>query len=391
MDWSKVTVIELANVLAGPSVGQWLAELGATIIKVENPATRGDVTRGWKLSQEDKHSDKPAYFTSINWGKQSIGLNMKAPESKEILDRLFSQADIVLSSFIPGQAEGLGLEVDEILTKHPELIWAEINGYGSDMPRAAYDAIIQAEAGFTYMNGTPGHTSKMPVALMDVLAAHQLKEGILLALLDRQSSGKGRRLSVSLLESGISSLVNQASNWLNAGHLPEPKGSDHPNIVPYGTQFTCLNGERIVLAVGSDKQFAMLCEVLGQAVPESFLTNQKRVENRQEVVSWLQGLLQKRNREELLRNLYHVKVPAGAVKNLAEVFQAQQAKRLLLSDGESYAVRQLITNGIASHSDLTSPPSFHQHGVHLLQQLGYTADQIHQLELRGVIPQLPEV
>lgn len=391
MDWSRITVIELASVLAGPSVGQWLAELGAHVIKVENPATNGDVTRSWKLPSEPINADTPAYFTAINWGKESIGLNLKTPESKEILDRLFSTADVVLSSFIPSQASGLGLVIEEILTEHPELIWAEINGYGPDEPRAAYDAIIQAESGFTYINGTPGHTSKMPVALMDVLAAHHLKEGILLALLERQSTGEGKRISVSLLESGISSLVNQASNWLNAGHLPVPKGSDHPNIVPYGTQFTCRRDEGIVLAVGTDKQFQQLCAVLGQAVPQEFRTNPERVSKRAGVVSWLQELLKNQDRNNLLKDLHRLKVPAGAVKNIAEVFQDSHTNQLLISDGASKAVRQQLTNGITSRSDLTAPPSFHQQGVPLLQRLGFTPEQISRFENIGVIPQSSEL
>lgn len=391
MDWSKITVIELANVLAGPSVGQWLAELGATVIKVENPTTRGDVTRSWKLSNEDHASDTPAYFTSINWGKKSLGLNMKTSESRGILDRLFESADVVLASFIPGQTAVLGLDPRGICQRYPKLIWAAINGYGPDQPRAAYDAIVQAESGYTYMNGTPGHTSKMPVALMDVLAAHHLKEGILLALLERQQTGKGGMISVSLLESGISSLVNQASNWLNAGHLPQPKGSDHPNIVPYGTQFSCRNDEKIVLAVGSDKQFRLLCEVLGQPVPIGFQTNPERVAARAKVISWVQQLLEDRDRTQILEELNRLKVPAGAVKNMKEVFASDQTTQLLISDGDSVAVRQQITNGIASRSDLTSPPSFHQHGVHLLHSLGFTDDQIHEFELNGVIPQSSEV
>ncbi|MFK7925857.1 MAG: CoA transferase, partial [Bacteroidia bacterium] len=179
--FKDLIVIELASVLAGPSVGMFFAELGARVIKIENPRFGGDVTRSWKLAHEDKADTRSAYFSCINWGKESLSLDLKQEPDRVILHQLLAKADIMLSSFIPGQAERLGIEAESLMKAYPKLILGEINGYGKDNARPAYDAIIQAEAGFMYINGEGEQLYKMPVALMDVLAAHQLKEGLLLA------------------------------------------------------------------------------------------------------------------------------------------------------------------------------------------------------------------
>ena len=180
-----IKVLELASVLAGPGVGQFFAELGAEVIKVENLKTCGDVTRSWKSAGEET-DDRSAYFCSVNWGKQSIAIDLMTGEGREIVHHLAARSHIVIVSYKPGDADKLGVDYGSLSKDHPELIYGQITGYGSGNQRVGYDAIIQAEAGFMFMNGEPGGPSlKMPVALIDLLAAHQLKEAILIALLQR--------------------------------------------------------------------------------------------------------------------------------------------------------------------------------------------------------------
>lgn len=263
--YNDLVVIELASVLAGPAVGMFFAELGARVIKVENSETMGDVTRSWRLSSEPKESDISSYFSSVNWGKQSIAVNATVPEGRRIVYDLVRNADIVIASYKPGDDKKLALDYDTLSGINSQLIYGHVTGYGKEDPRAGYDAILQAASGFTYLNSAPeGSPVKMPIALIDLLAAHQLKEALLLALIRRMESGGGAYIHTSLLQSGIASLANQAANWLVAGHIPERSGSDHPNIVPYGGTFKTRDERDVMLGVGNDQQFRKLCAVLGR-------------------------------------------------------------------------------------------------------------------------------
>jgi crotonobetainyl-CoA:carnitine CoA-transferase CaiB-like acyl-CoA transferase len=205
-------VLELASVLAGPGVGQFFAELGAKVIKVENARTGGDVTRSWRVSGENT-DDRSTYFCSVNWGKQSIAVDLAAAEGKDIVCRLALRCDIVIASYKPGDAEKLGVDYKTLSREHPDLIYGQISGYGNSDTRVGYDAIIQAESGFMFLNGEPGGRSlKMPVALVDILAGHHLKEGLLLALMKKYQTGMGSLVEVSLLDAALASLANQATN-----------------------------------------------------------------------------------------------------------------------------------------------------------------------------------
>ena len=259
-------ILELANVLAGPAVGQFFAELGAEVLKVEAPG--GDVTRSWRLPNEQPSEGRSAYFCAANWGKKSKVLDLRTSEGRAALEPLLAETDVLLTSYKAGDAARFGLDAKELLETYPRLVIGEISGYGAIDARVGYDAIVQAEAGFTYLNGNnPADYHKMPVALVDLLAAHQLKQGLLLALWQRDRTGKGSVVRVNLLDAALASLANQATNYLVGGVVPQPMGSEHPNIVPYGSIYRTADGAGVVLAVGTDKQFAALTQLLCLETP----------------------------------------------------------------------------------------------------------------------------
>ncbi|MBL4592911.1 MAG: CoA transferase, partial [Flavobacteriales bacterium] len=246
---SNLKVIELASVLAGPDVGMFFAELGAKVIKVENKLLNGDVTRNWKSIDEDKNAKVSAYFSAVNWHKEYLFLNLKNKYDQEKVYDLIKEADIVIANFKPGDDIKLGMDYNTLKNYNSNLIYGEINGYGSNSKRAAYDVVLQAETGFMSMNGNESSGPiKMPIAMIDVLAAHQLKEGLLLALLKKEKTGKGSLVEVSLYDTALSSLKNQATNWLMNQFIPQLIGSLHPNIAPYGETFKTKDGKLLVLA-----------------------------------------------------------------------------------------------------------------------------------------------
>ncbi|TGE26053.1 CoA transferase [Hymenobacter aquaticus] len=325
-------VLELASVLAGPQVGQFFAELGATVLKVEAPA--GDVTRTWKTSAEPAATDVSAYFSCANWGKQSIVADLTTAAGLARVRELAARADVVIASYKPGDAEKLGVDYDQLRTLNPRLIYAHLTGYGPESARAGYDAVLQAEAGFMYLNAQPGQEpQKMPVALIDLLAAHQLKEGLLTALYHRACTGQGSLLRVSLLDSALASLANQAATWLVTSHDPKPLGSGHPSIVPYGTVYRAGNGRSLVLAVGADRQFRHLCAALERpewAADARFGTNEARVAHRAALETLLQQRIGEVDGDTLLRELEQLGVPAGAVRTVGEALTLESGRQMLL-------------------------------------------------------------
>ncbi len=326
-----LTVVELAGVLAGPAVGMFFAELGAKVIKIEHPD--GDVTRQWKLPSEDAASQVSAYFSAVNWGKAYQRINLKTAQGQEEVLSLLATADVVLTNFKAGDDVKLGLDYETLKSLNPKLIYGAITGFGAGDPRTAFDVVLQAEAGLMYMNGTPeSGPVKWPVAVVDLMAAHQLKEGILLALLQRERTGQGAKVTVSLYDAAVASLANQATNWLMAGHVPQRLGSLHPNIAPYGETLMCADGGQIVLAVGSNGQFESLCRVLGlEELPADprFANNYQRVLHRQQLIDLLQAQAAPWQRDGLLAALLAAQVPAGAIRNMQEVFGQPRAQQLI--------------------------------------------------------------
>lgn len=330
--FKDLVVIDASSVLAGPSVGMFFAELGAKVIKIENAKQGGDVTRTWKNSAEQKDATISAYWSSINYKKEYLFLDLSEPKDQESIHELLSTADILLTNFKLGDAKKFNLQPEILWAKYPQLIQASIGGFSSEPSRVAYDVVMQAETGFMYMNGdAKTMPTKMPVALIDVLAAHHLKEAILIALYKRQKTHKGSILHCTLECAGISSLSNQASNYLMTGLVAQRNGSLHPNIAPYGELLQTADGKFIVLAVGSDRQFESLLEVLDLESlknDERFIHNQNRVMHRTELLQLLTSHSIKINSDHLMEKLNAAFVPAGMVKTMDEIFATPLGKSM---------------------------------------------------------------
>ncbi len=333
--FKDLKIIELASVLAGPSVGMFFAELGANVTKYENKVTKGDVTRHWKLPNETKE-DVSAYFSSINYHKKYQLINYKDVTDFNNLMAKIKVADIIICNFKEGGAEKFKLDYRSLKEINSKLIYCQLNGFSSVPERVAFDVVLQAECGYMYMNGQPDSApTKMPLALMDILAAHQLKEGVLVALYKLLKTGKGSYVSTSLEESSIAALANQASNYLMTGKIAQRIGSIHPNIAPYGELFETKDQQQVVLAIGSDAQFCKLVSILNVSslgVDKRFLTNKNRIDNRGVLATILRKEIIKFVAEELIKACTKLGVPIGQVKNMEQVFAGETGKKMVLEE-----------------------------------------------------------
>lgn len=291
MIFKNLNVIELASVLAGPSAGTFFHELGASVIKVESPKS-GDLSRQWKTSLEPIENKFSAYYYSVNSSKKVIELDFT--QNYLELVKLIQECDVLITNFTEQQAAKFKLSKHQIHAINPKCIQANITGYGEKSNRKAFDVVLQAESGFISINGSNQNLAKLPVALIDLVAGHQLKEGILLALLNRYQTYKGAYVSVSLQDAAYSMLINQASNVLTFNYNAQAAGMLHPNIAPYGEIISVSDGPKYVLAIGTNAQFISLIKALclETTIPESWLySNVERLKNRQE----LQKILQKQS------------------------------------------------------------------------------------------------
>jgi len=330
-------VVELASVLAGPAVGMFFAELGAKVIKVENK-NGGDVTRSWKNPNEASNDEKSAYYHAVNWNKQVLFLDLKTNSDRDELLNLLKEADIVITNYKSGDDEKFNLISKDLSVQFPSLIIGEIAGY-SDSHKVAFDAVLQAETGFMSLNGTQeSGPLKMPIAMIDILAAHQLKEGILLALLNREKTNQGSIVKVNLFDAAISSLANQASNWLNSSFESPRMGSLHPNIAPYGETYQTKDDKLILLAIGNDKQFDSLCTVLHiyELVNDiRFSRNSERVKHRSELNKLIANQFNLETSSYWMNLFNEHNVPAGLVNSMSDVFDIPAAQKKILHQTES--------------------------------------------------------
>lgn len=349
-----LTVIELSSVLAGPSVGMFFAELGANVIKIENSTIGGDVTRNWRNSIESLSDDEQisAYFASVNYGKTHVFLDLKDAKQKEQLTEYVKTADIITTNLKLGDAEKLGLSYRYFRNLKEDIIQCQLFGFESDKSRPAFDAVLQAETGFMHMNGqSTSPPTKMPVALIDIIAGHQMKEALLIALLKREQENTGSYIEVSLEAAAIASLANQATNWLMNGLEAKRNGSLHPNIAPYGETYQCSDGKWLVLAIGNDIQFNNLVKILGNERllnSKQYITNQDRILNRKELNQALALSFRALKRDVILSELLDVKVPVGAIHTIQEVFNGATAKKMLLRE-EINGTTTIRPSSIAFH------------------------------------------
>ena len=314
-------VLDFSRVLAGPFATMMLGDLGATVLKVERPGI-GDETRAWGPPFD---ADGAAtYFEAVNRNKRSIALDLQADEDRELAMRLATEADVLIENFRPGVIDRLGLGYPACRERNPGLVYCSITGFGAGAGATlpGYDLLIQAMGGLMSITGAvDGDPQKVGVALVDVLAGLFSTTGILAALHERERSGEGQRVEVSLFSALLGSLVNQGSGFTIAGVVPGRMGNDHPSIAPYGL-FRAADGE-LVLAVGNDRQFETLCNVLGAAelaVDERFATNADRVANRADLVRELEARLLASPAAAWASALTELGVPAGVVNDVAGAF-----------------------------------------------------------------------
>ena len=343
---NEIKIIDLSTVLAGPSVGTFFAELGAQVVKIEHP-DKGDVTRSWKSASESANTKVSAYFSSVNYKKDYQKLDLTITDDYDRFIELVKKSDIIISNFKQGDDHKLKI-TDSILRQHnPDIIIAKITGFGSESDRVAYDLILQAETGYMSINGEKDSSPlKMPVALIDVLAAHHLKEGILLAIMNRLKGGEAKTIQVSLYDAAISSLSNQASNYLMTGVEPQRQGNLHPNIAPYGEVFLTKDKKEITFAIGSNKHFVDLCSYLNLELEDSalFQSNQLRVKNRKELEALIQKKVSSLNSDDIQKNLNEMKVPCALIKTIGEVLNDTAAEHLIKKESIEGEMTSRITS-----------------------------------------------
>ncbi len=314
-------VLDFSRVLAGPFATMLLADLGATVVKVERPGT-GDDTRSWGPPYDA--SGQATYFQSVNRNKTSVALDLGDPDDLDRARALALEADVVVENFRPGVMDRLGLGPGTLRAANPGLVYCSVTGFGSGGGAAlpGYDLLIQAVGGLMSITGDPGgEPQKAGVALVDVLAGLFASVGILAALRHRDRTGEGQRVEIDLLSSLLAALVNQGSAYTSGGTVPARMGNRHPSIAPYEL-VPCADHE-IALAVGNDRQFAALCEVIGLpglAGQDRFATNPARVEHRGELRTLLEDRLGRRPATEWAADLSAAGVPAGEVNDVAGAF-----------------------------------------------------------------------
>ena len=325
-------VVELARILAGPWIGQTLADLGAEVIKVESP--EGDDTRRWGppfVRDAQGAEQDAAYFHACNRGKRSVVADLRSAEGVALVRALAARADVLVENFKVGGLAQYGLDYAALHALNPRLVYCSVTGFGQDGPyahRAGYDAMIQAMGGIMDLTGeADGGPQKIGVAFADIFAGLHGVVAIQAALLQRERSGRGQHVDISLLDGMVGVLANQALNYLVSGRSPRRLGTAHPNIVPYQV-FAARDGH-LMLAVGNDAQFARLCGILGEAQlaqDPRFAANAGRVRHRDALVPRLQAAFARRDRAGLLRELEREGVPAGPINSVAEAFDDPQVR-----------------------------------------------------------------
>ncbi|KAB2680289.1 MULTISPECIES: CaiB/BaiF CoA-transferase family protein [Alphaproteobacteria] len=393
-----IKVLDLSRVLAGPWATMTLGDLGADVLKIEQPGT-GDDTRTWMPPAVEGVS---TYYLGANRNKKSVAIDIGKPEGRDLIIELAKKSDVLIENFRPASLKKFKLTYDDLKDINPRLIYCSISGYGRGHEleeRPGYDFIIQAESGFMSITGEKdGEPMRLGVAFIDLISGMNAVQAILAALFMRERTGKGQWLDISLTDSAMFMLANVASGHLNTGREALRYGNAHPSIVPYQL-FDCVDG-RIALAVGNDEQFRRFCKIIGLpdlAMDERFVTNKGRTEARDELLPIIEDKLRDRKLHELLAELRAVGVPAGELRTVGQAFASDVA---ILRDtvvsvpseriGTFRSVRSPLRMSESPFAPPTLPPEVGEHTRQVLQaELDLSADRVDQLLEMGVVAGIP--
>jgi formyl-CoA transferase/CoA:oxalate CoA-transferase len=389
-----ITVVDLTRVLSGPYCTMLLADMGARVLKIERPGA-GDDTRAWGPPFVRGES---SYFLSVNRNKESVALDFKEPRGRAILDGLIARADVLVENFHPGTLDALGLGYAHLAGTHPRLVYCSITGFGSTGPqrnRPGYDAVVQAEGGLMSLTGPGGGDPyRLGVAIADIAAGMFAAQGIALALLVRERTGKGQFVDIGMLDSVASLLTYQAGIYFTTGRTPMRMGNRHPSIAPYDT--VAAEDGTLVLAVGNDRQWRTFCEVTGLApLAEDvrFATNAARVDHYDDLRPLVARVIRTRSRQEWIDRLVPAGVPCAAVRGLDEVLADPQlaAREMIQSVAHPAAGPVKVLGVPIKLSDTPGsvdqpPPRLGEHTASVLQHLlGLAPAEISKLNGDGVI------
>jgi len=330
-----LVILDLSRILAGPTATQLLGDLGATVIKIENPKTGGDDTRSWgphyAKDAAGEATDRSAYFMCANRNKLSVSIDLSSAEGQRMTRALAAQADVVIENYKPDGLKKYGLDHASLCAAHPGLVYCSISGFGQNGPnrdQPGYDLMAQGYGGIMSLTGAPeGPPMKVGVGIADVMCGMYATIGILAALRHRDATGEGQHIDLALVDAQMAWLINEGCNYLTSGALPERRGNAHPNIVPYDA-FACSDGH-VLLAVGNDAQFARFCAVMGLghlAEDARFETNLGRITHRDALMTYLRPALAAVPKAEILSKLHAAKVPVGPIHTVKEALRSDQAQ-----------------------------------------------------------------
>jgi crotonobetainyl-CoA:carnitine CoA-transferase CaiB-like acyl-CoA transferase len=386
---ADLLILDFSRVLAGPYATMVLADLGARVIKIEQPGL-GDETRQWGPPfTEDGRS---AYFIAVNRNKQSVTLNLKHPDGQAIARTLAQRADVLIENFLPGTMSRLGLGYDDLRLINPGLVYCSITGYGQygpDAHRPGYDTVIQAEGGLMSITGEPdGQPMKTGVAVADITTGLYAATSILAALHYRSQTGEGQYIDLALFDVQLSWLANVASAYLISGQPPRRYGNAHATIVPY-QPFAAADGY-IMIAVGNDRQFARFCQVLNRpewVTDERFATNPARVTNRECLIEAIADIIAREPVAVWVEKLLAADVPCGPVNDIPTALHSRQAQARAMVQHIG-GIRMVGPAPVFSATPATirsAPPALGADTEAVLAEFGYSAEQIRRFRAEGIV------